>query len=98
MADSTKMDSPNPELHRSLAEEEPQAEQQDQEALPFAPIYTLVHDTSSRTTHHPQVHYIFSDDDPELLTHALEQQRHGGLSSSRSATEINDRAIILDLA
>ena len=40
---------------------------------PFAPIFTLVNNTSTRTTHHPHVRYIFSDDDPDLLTQALAQ-------------------------
>lgn len=39
----------------------------------FHPLFTLVTDTTSRATHHPRVHYIFSDDDPDILTHALAQ-------------------------
>jgi hypothetical protein len=38
---------------------------------PFNPFFTLIHDTATSTTHHPRnVHYIFSDDDPSLLTTA----------------------------
>lgn len=40
---------------------------------PFQPLFTLVTDTTSRATQHPRVHYIFSDDDPDILTEALAQ-------------------------
>ncbi|ORY68622.1 uncharacterized protein BCR38DRAFT_482125 [Pseudomassariella vexata] len=65
---------------------------------PFAPIFTLVNNTSTRTTHHPKVHYIFSDDDPDLLTQALAQQHDANLHNSASDPALSDRAVILDLA
>lgn len=38
---------------------------------PFQPFFTLISDSAISTTHHPQqVHYIFDDDDTELLTAA----------------------------
>lgn len=43
---------------------------------PFQPLFTLVTDSITRTTRHPQVHYIFSDDDPQLLTDALADHAH----------------------
>lgn len=44
---------------------------------PFQPLFTLVTDTTTRQTHHPRVHYIFADDDPEVLSDALAQySRH----------------------
>jgi hypothetical protein len=66
-------------------------------APPFAPIYTLVNNTSTRTTHHPQVQYVFSDDDPDLLTQALAQQHNGNLSESVEDPTPEHRAILLDL-
>ena len=33
----------------------------------FAPFYTIVEDASTGEHHHPTVHYIFSDDDPDIL-------------------------------
>lgn len=56
------------------------------------PLFTLVHNSSSRTTHHPHVHYIFADDDPEVLTRALaaSDPSSGGAGPTRS--------VLLDLA
>lgn len=50
-----------------------QQQQQAPTPPPFHPLFTLVTDTTSRATHHPRVHYIFSDDDPDILTEALAQ-------------------------
>ncbi|KAL1994453.1 hypothetical protein VTN49DRAFT_1923 [Thermomyces lanuginosus] len=36
----------------------------------FRPFFTLIEDAHSSDYHHPTVHYIFSDDDPEILTEA----------------------------
>jgi len=57
-------------------------QQQQQHDLPrppptFAPIFTLVNNTSTRSTHHPHVRYIFSDDDPDILTQALSECEEG---------------------
>ncbi|KAL7620700.1 hypothetical protein AAE478_009695 [Parahypoxylon ruwenzoriense] len=64
---------------------------------PFAPIFTLVNNTSTRTTHHPHVRYIFSDDDPDILTQALaELDPESGESTDNPL--LANRAMILDLA
>ncbi|KAK9420421.1 hypothetical protein SUNI508_06417 [Seiridium unicorne] len=65
---------------------------------PFQPIYTLVNNTSTKTTHHPQVRYIFSDDDPDVLTQALAQQHDTNLGESASGPAPDNRAILLDLS
>ncbi|KAJ2972509.1 hypothetical protein NUW58_g9171 [Xylaria curta] len=54
----------------STADHSPEA-QHARTPPPFAPVFTLVNNTSTRTTHHPHVRYIFSDDDPDILTEAL---------------------------
>ncbi|KAL1961646.1 hypothetical protein VTN77DRAFT_1361 [Rasamsonia byssochlamydoides] len=36
----------------------------------FKPFFTLIEDANSSEYYHPTVHYIFSDDDPELVTEA----------------------------
>jgi hypothetical protein len=36
----------------------------------FKPFFTLIEDENSGDYHHPTVHYIFSDDDPDLITEA----------------------------
>ncbi|KAI0011967.1 hypothetical protein F4779DRAFT_145684 [Xylariaceae sp. FL0662B] len=63
----------------------------------FAPIFALVNNTSTRTTHHPHVRYIFSDDDPDVLTREL-AELDPGVDASASDPALNNRAMILDLA
>lgn len=38
--------------------------------LPFKPFFTLIEDVNSSDHHNPTVHYIFSDDDTDLITEA----------------------------
>jgi hypothetical protein len=64
---------------------------------PFAPVFTLVNNTSTRTTHHPHVRYIFSDDDPDVLTQALAEQHDATPDGSASEPASSKRAILLDL-
>lgn len=80
---------------------------------PFHPLFTLVTDSNTRQTHHPRVHYIFADDDPEILTKALaeysdhrtsskENIRRSSSSRGSGASQSNplpppERAIVLDL-
>lgn len=80
-------------------------EQPQQQHPPFQSLFTLVTDGSG-ATHHPHVHYIFEDDDPDLLTDVLAQynahhhhQPDAASSGSKSSTPalLNDRAIVLDL-
>ncbi|KAI1407559.1 hypothetical protein F5Y13DRAFT_124837 [Hypoxylon sp. FL1857] len=65
---------------------------------PFAPIFTLVNNTSTRTTHHPHVRYIFSDDDPDILTQALAELDLSIDASTSDPALRRNRAMILDLA
>ncbi|KAE8374133.1 hypothetical protein BDV26DRAFT_50499 [Aspergillus bertholletiae] len=59
---------------------------------PFQPFFTLIEDTNTSEYYHPTVHYIFSDDDTEIVTEAafrsLEPEQdmlpHGGKGNSRS--------------
>ncbi|KAI0160565.1 hypothetical protein GGR57DRAFT_499246 [Xylariaceae sp. FL1272] len=79
----------------SSAAQVPQPHRTSSTPPPFAPIFTLVDNTSTRTTHHPHVRYIFSDDDPDILTHALAEcdiHNTGGDESDPA-----NRAMILDL-
>lgn len=71
--------------HPALETSQPQPPPQQQQLLPdldeppvsvpapFQPIFSLVTDNTTRQIHHPRVHYIFADDDPEVLTDALAQ-------------------------
>lgn len=37
---------------------------------PFQPFFTIIEDAHSSTVHHPTVHYIFSDDDTDIIKEA----------------------------
>ncbi|MCJ1292415.1 hypothetical protein MMC34_003965 [Xylographa carneopallida] len=77
---------------------------------PFNPFFTLIEDAHSPTTHHPTVHYIFSDDDPDLLTNALlhihdsqaaqapSTQSRGPGSPPRVDQDTQERYVLLNLA
>ncbi|KAK3367466.1 hypothetical protein B0H63DRAFT_489237 [Podospora didyma] len=71
----------------------------------FSPLFALLssstHPSQRQTTHHPTVHYIFADDDPEVLTTALAQHHRvdeyeGGEDDDMDNP--HDRAVILDMA
>lgn len=69
-----------------IPEDAGQQPQQPQPPQPFfQPLFTLVTDTTSRATHHPRIHYIFSDDDPDILTEELAQysQQHAKYSPAK---------------
>ncbi|KAK7738559.1 hypothetical protein SLS53_006079 [Cytospora paraplurivora] len=66
---------PLPPVHEEEVSLHLQPEPQPQQPPVFQPLFTLVTDGTTRATHHPRVHYIFSDDDPDILTEAL--ARHG---------------------
>ncbi|MCJ1251148.1 hypothetical protein MMC30_008379 [Trapelia coarctata] len=53
---------------------------------PFTPFFTLITDAHSSTTHHPGVHYIFSDDDSEVITEAALRIHDAGNTSTSSST------------
>ena len=46
----------------------PSSEGDDRPVVPFNPFFTLIEDTTTSEHFHPTVHYIFSDDDTEVLT------------------------------
>ena len=68
----------------------------------FRSFFTLIEDTDVREYHHPTVHYIFSDDDPEILTsavletldHTQEQSHAKQTATSETAQE---RYVIIDI-
>ncbi|KAH7027764.1 uncharacterized protein B0I36DRAFT_364918 [Microdochium trichocladiopsis] len=59
----------------------------------FESIFTLVTNTSQSTTHHPHVRYIFSDDDPDMLTQALAE-----CEATEAQEGSRHRAMMLDLS
>jgi hypothetical protein len=78
----------------------------------FAPFYTLIVDPRTKLHAHPTVHYIFADDDPELLTDALLRSADstaagnatGGPPERKAPTGgegdsvVDERTVIIDLA
>ncbi|KAK3322059.1 hypothetical protein B0H66DRAFT_187093 [Apodospora peruviana] len=76
-----------------------------QQNLSFTPPFTLItssnHPSQRQTTHHPTVHYIFADDDPEVLTAALAQHHRqtdqDETDEQASSIHPNDRAVVLDM-
>ncbi|KAK5630568.1 hypothetical protein RRF57_006283 [Xylaria bambusicola] len=88
----------DPAGNRPSTADHPPDTQRPRTPPPFAPIFTLVNNASTRTTHHPHVRYIFSDDDPEVLTQALAECEHSYADDSGSGSVPTNRAMILDLA
>ncbi|KAF2771126.1 hypothetical protein EJ03DRAFT_45852 [Teratosphaeria nubilosa] len=68
--------SPSEEQRDAEDEEQPEISYQepatDQLSPPpdFRPFFTLIEDPESGEVHHPTVHYVFADDDQEILTDA----------------------------
>jgi hypothetical protein len=70
----------------------------------FQPFFTLVESlhasSSSSSQHHPTVHYIFSDDDPESITDAALRIHDASIPdamSSHLAIKPHERFILVDL-
>jgi len=58
----------------------------------FQPFFTLIEDSHTGEHHHPHVHYIFSDDDPDLLTTSILDS-----SQPQEESEPTQRVILVDL-
>ncbi|KAK5076116.1 hypothetical protein LTR64_006407 [Lithohypha guttulata] len=58
---------------------------------PFQPFFTLIEDTLMNEHYHPTVHYIFADDEPDIITEAacrsLEQNTN---ESNQASTAIQE--------
>ncbi|KAF6818107.1 hypothetical protein CSOJ01_01988 [Colletotrichum sojae] len=93
------------------ADPENQLEDDDDAAVEPAPkldpagFFTLVSNSSTNTTHHPTVKYIFADDDPDILSAALAAHHAANQASSPSASTSkggqpnppSGRAVLLDV-
>ena len=67
-------------------------------ALPaLTPFFTLVESTHDPSPHHPTTHYLFSDDDPDLITDAA-LLIHEPPPTTKSTPGINNRYILVTLA
>ena len=81
-------------------------------SLPFQPFFTLIEDSLTNEHHHPTVHYVFADDDADLITEAAcrsllrddatqtyapyAEESEAGLSNTSDA--IREHYLLLDLA
>lgn len=66
----------------------------------FKPLFTLIEDPDTGEHRHPSVHYLFSDDDQDLLTDAtlsaIDQATASG--EQQQAAEVEERIVVLDMA
>ncbi len=94
---------PSTEIATQLAAEtEPHATQASDRSAPFRgprpvavkPLFTLIEDSETGEHHHPTVHYIFDDDDPELLTAACMRSLGAELANSIREDEGGNNQIV----
>lgn len=67
----------------------------------FRPFFTLIEDPDTGEHHHPSVHYIFSDDNPDFLTSTIVDgmgQEQAGTFPQRKVDTQRERMILLDIA
>lgn len=66
------------------------------EAPRFQPFFTLIEDAHTAEYHHPTVHYIFSDDDTDIVTEAalrsLEAQQEAQAGTKRDQPQRQEEA------
>ncbi|KAL2262239.1 hypothetical protein VTK26DRAFT_2031 [Humicola hyalothermophila] len=102
-----------PQTATAPLEEQPQHQQHPRHSPPphpsqppsFSPLFALLtstsHSSNRQTIHHPTVHYVFADDDPEILTAALAHHHRGAYENTVEVDDDpstpRDRAVILDL-
>jgi hypothetical protein len=103
-AESQSEDQDDPVANDDAADQE---DEDEESPLPppkpssFAPFYTLVVDPTTATHAHPTVHYIFADDDPELLTEALLRSADASTQAAPFSTaeqEEEERIVLIDLS
>lgn len=67
----------------------------------FKAFFTLIEDPETGEHHHPTVHYVFSDDDPDILTNAALNSLSSHEEDSQHETSrdhMEERYIIVDMA
>ncbi|KAF7197218.1 hypothetical protein HII31_01643 [Pseudocercospora fuligena] len=86
---------PRPEEDEDIPYPEPEDDTQLQAPADFKPFFTLIEDPVTREHHHPVVHYVFADDDQDIITNAVLET----LPPKRpDAGEVEDRFIVVDMA
>lgn len=68
----------------------------------FKPFFTLIEDPETGEHHHPTVHYIFADDEPEFLTDAtltaIEQAGEEDSEEKEKEKKKEERFVLVDIA
>ncbi|TIA17200.1 hypothetical protein D6C80_04113 [Aureobasidium pullulans] len=67
----------------------------------FRPFFTLIEDPDTGEHHHPSIHYIFSDDNPDFVTSTIVEgidQEQADTSSDQPPVTNRERMILLDIA
>ncbi|KAI5196039.1 hypothetical protein AUEXF2481DRAFT_540111 [Aureobasidium subglaciale EXF-2481] len=67
----------------------------------FRPFFTLIEDPDTGEHHHPSVHYIFSDDNPDVVTSTIVEGIDRELANApleKRPTNKRERMILLDIA
>jgi hypothetical protein len=85
---SETIESPTQDVVLDGGQGQPEEYQEHQAASPpaFQPFFTLIEDAHTSDYHHPTVHYIFSDDDTDIVTEAALRSlgvQQEGLSDSK---------------
>lgn len=98
-------DAPTPYEDARNPHEELAYEEVDNEDLVHPPdfraFFTLIEDPETGEHHHPTVHYMFKDDDPDILTSAVLETLDGATrdpQTKKPSDETADRYVVVDIA
>lgn len=82
-------------------EDESYIEPHDGQLLPpaiFRPFFTLIEEAETGEHHHPSVHYVFSDDDPDIITSAVVESLYAEQRTEKRDVPMQERFVLLDVA
>lgn len=100
-SDSAIDDEHDSESNMENDDETDGAEQPGHESIPpapedFTPFYTLIADPITGEYAHPTVHYVFADDDPDILTNAFLANDEEALPANAGSAR-EERFVIVDM-
>ncbi|KAF9770545.1 hypothetical protein IL306_011896 [Fusarium sp. DS 682] len=75
-ATATSVQGPDLEFSHNQATADEENEAIETPMPPFEPLFTLLTNSTTNTTVHPRVHYVFSDDDPSILSASAQDPSH----------------------
>ena len=65
----------------------------------FKPFFTLIEDPETGSYHHPTVHYVFADDDQEIITAAaMDALDDSSAARTHPDQATSERVLVLDVA